>query len=248
MPMRLITIPVSHYCERARWALDHCGVDYVEEQHLQLLHLRAVKKAGGRRTTPVLTGGDELLLDSRLIVEFADTRASDERRLYPSDPAERAQVEEIERGIEGEYGVETRRMAYYYFLQESKLFHKYNGARAPRWERFMMRAGFPLVRSRARAYLKVNDETFARAKTIVAGHLDRVAGLLDGRRYLVGDRFTAADLTFAALTAPIVAPAEYGTPLPTLDELPPHFREDYEGYRSHPAGQFALRIFREHRR
>ena len=37
--VRLITIPISHYCERARWALQRAGVDFIEEQHLQMLHL-----------------------------------------------------------------------------------------------------------------------------------------------------------------------------------------------------------------
>ena len=36
--MRLITIPMSHYCEKARWGLAHAGVEYVEEAHLQVFH------------------------------------------------------------------------------------------------------------------------------------------------------------------------------------------------------------------
>ena len=34
--------------------------------------------------------------------------------------------------------------------------------------------------------------------------------LADGRPFLLGDRFTAADLTFAALAAPVVLPPRYG--------------------------------------
>ena len=35
---RLLTIPISHFCEKARWALDRAGVDYVERRHIQLVH------------------------------------------------------------------------------------------------------------------------------------------------------------------------------------------------------------------
>ncbi len=35
MSRRLLTIPISHYCEKARWALDRAGLDYVEERHVQ---------------------------------------------------------------------------------------------------------------------------------------------------------------------------------------------------------------------
>ncbi len=51
---RLITIPVSHFCEKARWALEHAGIPYVEEGHLPFFSIRAVRRAGGRRSVPVL--------------------------------------------------------------------------------------------------------------------------------------------------------------------------------------------------
>ena len=49
----LITIPISHFCEKARWALDRAGVEYEERAHLQVIHWLAVKRAGGREHAPV---------------------------------------------------------------------------------------------------------------------------------------------------------------------------------------------------
>ena len=57
---------------------------------------------------------------------------------------------------------------------------------------------------------------------VVWRELDFVADLLaDDRPYLCGERFGAADLTFAALAAAAIVPPVYGTPLPQPDELPP---------------------------
>jgi len=51
----LVTIPFSHYCEKARWALDYTGYDYVEEGHVPVLHRIAVKLATSPCTSvPVL--------------------------------------------------------------------------------------------------------------------------------------------------------------------------------------------------
>jgi glutathione S-transferase len=69
--------------------------------------------------------------------------------------------------------------------------------------------------------------------------------LADGRRYLLGDRFTAADLTYAALAAPVVLPSVYGVPLPPLELLDAPTKALVERGRAHPAGEFALRLYAE---
>ena len=77
---------------------------------------------------------------------------------------------------------------------------------------------------------------------------DEVADRLsDGRPYLCGEHFTAADLTFAALAGPIVLPPEYTVPLPQPPELPPSMATTVEELRAHPAGVHALAMFRRMR-
>jgi glutathione S-transferase len=83
----------------------------------------------------------------------------------------------------------------------------------------------------------------------VWGELDYVAELLaDGRPHLCGERFSAADLTFAALSAAIVMPAQYGVALPEPAELAPALAALVERARAHPAGRYALALFAEYRR
>jgi glutathione S-transferase len=71
--------------------------------------------------------------------------------------------------------------------------------------------------------------------------------LADGRKYLLGDRFSAIDITFAALAAPILQPPEQYTPSASLDLLPAQMQTDIRNCRSTPAGEFGLRLYREHR-
>jgi glutathione S-transferase len=78
---------------------------------------------------------------------------------------------------------------------------------------------------------------------------DFVARTLEQRGpYLCGDRFTAADLTFATLSASVIAPPEYGVTLPQPDEVNPATAALVERARKHPAGAYALRLFANHRR
>jgi glutathione S-transferase len=73
------------------------------------------------------------------------------------------------------------------------------------------------------------------------------ARLNNGRRFLVGERFTAADLTFAALAAPMLFPFECRAAQPALDTVPAEMREEVSRLRDTDAGRFALRMFSQER-
>jgi glutathione S-transferase len=109
-----------------------------------------------------------------------------------------------------------------------------------------MRGLFPFVARFAKRKLGVGTTTIEDDEPRVWSAFDEVADrLADGRRYLCGDRFTAADLTFACLAAPVVAPPRYGTRLPQPPEMPAALAASVERFRAHPAGAFALRLYSE---
>lgn len=247
--MRLLTIPISHYCERARWALEHVGLDYKEEQHLQVFHYRPVRRCGGGRSVPVLVTDDgQVLDDSSDIVRYADARASQGKRLYPDDSTARDEVLGLENAHVSPLGVEARRVMYDHFFRWGRPALGFNGGRAPGYERVFAWLAFPFLERYARGYLEVNPATVSTAMERVRRIFDDVElRLRDGRPFLTGDRFTAADLTFACMAAPLTAPAPYGTPLPRPGDVPEATQRLFEEFRNRPAGAFALRMFAEHR-
>lgn len=178
---RLVTIPISHFCEKARWALDRADVDYVEQPHLQLIHIVAARRAGGGRTVPVfVTPTGEVLAESAAIVRWADTRLAPERRLYP----------------DGDLGDEA-----------AALEDRFNDGLGPDGRLWMYHETLPAIRN----------------------------------------RFTATDLAFAALAAPMLLPARYGSPLPPVEAVPDALAREVRRLRAHPAGAFAERLYDEER-
>ena len=247
--LRLITIPISHFCEKARWALDRAGIAYREERHVQGIHQIVARRAGGRLTVPVLVTPGGVLTESEQIVGWADDRTPAEHQLYPGDAGERAEVERLNRRFDSALGPRARRLMYVHMLPERELMLSFNNTGVPRWEDRALRLGWPLLGHLVKSHFGIRPGIEVEDEAVVWQELDFVAGLLaDGRPYLCGDRFGAADLTFAALAAAAIVPPIYGTPLPQPDELPARIAALVQRSREHPAGRYAMRLFSDHRR
>ena len=63
MAARLVTIPISHFCEKARWALDRAGVDYVEQRLRRMGVIAALEARGFEPGDDVELGGIVFELD-----------------------------------------------------------------------------------------------------------------------------------------------------------------------------------------
>jgi glutathione S-transferase len=246
--LRLVTIPISHYCEKARWALDRAGISYREERHVQAVHRIAARRAGGGTTVPVLVTPQGVLSESEEILVWIDERTAPEYRLFPAAPPERVEVERLCRRFDEGLGPRGRRLMYIHMLAERKLMLRFNNQGVPPWEDRVIRLGWPLAVRWARRELAIRPGIEAEDEAAVWRELDFVAELLaDGRKHLCGERFSAADLTFAALSASVVVPPVYGVPLPQPDVLPVHTATLVRRARSHPAGRYALALFVQRR-
>jgi glutathione S-transferase len=103
------------------------------------------------------------------------------------------------------------------------------------------------MRGLIRKGLRITPEATKRSLVRVDELFAEIGERLDKTRYLTSDQFTAADLAFAALAAPILLPPQYGAALPTPDQLPDELRALVLRYRETRAGQFALALFADER-
>jgi glutathione S-transferase len=245
---RLLTIPISHFCEKARWALDRAGIEYVEERHVQGIHQIVARRAGGGTTVPVLVTRERVLAESEDILRYADERLEDDRKLFPEEPELRDEVVGLCRELDRGLGPDGRRLMYALMLDLKGPMLRVNNQGVPAWEARAMTALWPLAKRWGRRELDIHPGTAAVDEEKVRRVFDAVAErLADGRAHLCGDRFTAADLTFASLAAAVLVPPEYGVRLPQPGELPDHIGRRVSAFREHPAGRYALELFRTER-
>jgi glutathione S-transferase len=257
----LTTICFSHYNEKARWALDRFGVPYDERRYMPGFHMAGVLRLAPRHgvgkqdkvssplSTPVLvTDRGVCLRDSSDIVRYVSDRYA---KRGVDDLFPEPEVDELEGRFSFQLGPHTRRFVYFHlFSRPETIGRMAEWNVGPSQARLYKRLS-PLVQRFITSRLRVTPEESARSLAKTRALVSEMSERIEGRRYLVGDRFTAADLTFAAMLAPVLVPSStdgYGAVLPALDETPPAFREVAEEIRATPAGAFALRMFREERR
>jgi glutathione S-transferase len=257
---RLVTIAFSHFNEKARWALDYCGVDYVERAYMpgfaQVAVLLATRGRGGRPdgastrlSTPILITRDgEELCDSTDIARWASTRAGDGAPgpLFPS-----REVGDLVDRFGRVLGPAARVVAYYHAFRSETALKTMAERNVSRRQARAFGLVAPLGRAMIERALDVTEAGKERALEKVFAEVAFVEELLGSRRYLVGDTFTAADLTFASLfsLALLVTREEgYGAAFCDLDELGPEAHRLIADMRATRAGAFALEMFRKHRR
>jgi glutathione S-transferase len=239
--LRLVTIPISHFCEKARWALELAGVPYREERHLQVVHWAHTWRAGRSWTAPVLVTPDGPLRESAAIVRFADAGAGLGLYREPESAA-------LEARFDARLGPDARTWMYQRLLGHDDVIRGYGAPGVPRWERAALPVMLPLMRRVIVWRANAGDAEAAAARQRVRATFDDVAErLADGRPYLCGEAFGAADLAFAALSAAILVPPRYGIPLPQPAQLPEPYAGEVVAMREHPAGRFALRLYDQHR-
>jgi glutathione S-transferase len=243
---RLITIPISHFCEKARWALDYANISYTEDRYLQGFHVIGVRRAGGRWTTPILVLDSKTLYQSTDIVRWVDTQLPEESRLFPKEHEQ--EVSDLVLQFDKELGPASRRWVYHHILPNKQMVLKGSGVGTPIWQRAALQLAYPFVAKRIIQRFKITNETAEQSEALCMKVFDQVSERLqDGRSYLCGNRFTAADLTFAALSAPVLLPPQYAVPMPKMAELPQPMAKTVERFQSSRAGKWALGLYQSKR-
>jgi len=196
------------------------------------------------RRFPVLQLDGRTIADSTVIIAALE-EAHPEPPLYPEDPAQRAQALELEDYFDEDLAPNLRRFIWQHTLPEGDAVvdSLFTTGEHPGRERFL-HATAPLMGPLIRRDFGISAASAERALVTLREAMDRIEATVGRSGYLVGDRFSVADLAGAALFTPLLCP-------PQREYLPKRqvaevaaVREELE---ARPGGQWALEMFARHR-
>ena len=196
--IELYQFPFSHYCEKVRWTLDYKGIAYRPVNLLPGFHFRHLAKLAPKTCVPVLRDGAIVVQDSSAIMDYLDRRYANPA-LIPSDPNAAREALDWEEYLDEQIGVNIRLWFYHHTLPVRRLAVSFllQGAAWHKKPLFVLvypKVGRAMIRS-----MNINSDTARQAEERLRAALEKLDETLVGRRFLVDDRFSRADLTACAL-------------------------------------------------
>lgn len=245
MSVVLWHIPVSHYSEKARWALDLKGVEHDRRAPSPPFHIPIALwlTRGARATFPVLVIDGAPTGDSTAIIAALEA-AHPEPPLYPADPRERERALALEEFFDEHLAPPMRAWTWHHTLPDPDLIIAGVMPNASEGRKRVARATAPIVRPLMRADYDIGADKAAGQLAQIRAAMDRIEAELQPSGYLVGDAFGVADLTAAALFTPLIAPPQRPYVPATVAPRVLEVREELE---ARPGGQWVLEMYARHR-
>jgi glutathione S-transferase len=241
---RLTTFRISHFSEKARWAFDWSGLEYVERALLPGVHVPFVRRIAPRTTVPVLEHHGRVIQGSGAILDYLEDELGAKALAAP--PAMAARGAELERLADRAFGLGIQRIFYDAFLDRPKDVTDVWSQQGPAWGRPFYAIARPFIVRQVRRLYRITPDVVESAKDAFRRAFDETDRILESSPYLLGDRPSRADVTVAALLAPACRPPEHVVRWPTaVPERLVGFLHEHE---SRPTFNWVLRMYREHRR
>ena len=238
----LYQFPLSHFCEKARWLLDHKELDFVAQNMMPGVHRAFAQLKTGQSHLPILKDAEQWVTGSTAIALYLD-ETYPEHRLLSTDLQLREKILEIDQ-LANDLGVHVRRWGLALTLSISdEPIEIMIGEKGylRRFEKFSK----PLLKSLVAKNYQLSEEKVTESKSameIIVAELNQ--RLIENEcRYLVGTRLGLADIAVCSMLAPLLELA--GTPWENEhDEVQ---SETFLNYKNEllnlPLGQYVQRIY-----
>jgi len=205
----LYQFPISHFCEKIRWTLDHKRLEYQISNLLPGPHVSKTKKLAPKSSVPILVHDKMIIQNSSDIITYLDNTFQ-QHPLTPDQEDEKNEALNWEKYLDKEIGVHLRLYIYSILLDHPSILIPLFCHNGPWYAKHFYKIIFPALRKKIIKYMNINEQTMQQSRQHLDKAIDKLYSHFQEHKFLVGNTFTRADLTAASLLAPICKPAKYG--------------------------------------
>ena len=237
----LYQFSISHFCEKARWALDYKGIPYRTVNPLPGAHRKLIKSFAPSSQVPVLVEDENVIQGSAAIIDYLEANYP-EPGLSLKNQARQSELQAMEYRLDHELGPALRRFFYHHMLQEPAKVVPLLTHNTVWYGSLVFRLKYKKIEQLMREGMNIDATTAAQSLELVRREVGKLANHYQSCRFLFDERFSRADLTAAALLAPLVSHPKYGIPWPksypqdiarVVSELAPSLEWVDRMYRDH---------------
>ena len=210
METLLYQFAISHYCEKARWALDHKKVAYQIKNLLPGLHILALRGKVEDTSLPVLRINGKYIQGSDQIIDVLEQIIT-AYPLTPTNPMQRDDAQYWESFATTELAAPYGVFYYSHMLEYPHLLRQRYSQNGPWYTPFFFALTFNRICQRLREMYNITNSSANQARERIEAALQKLQQHLQSRTYLVGNQFSRADLSVAALLSPLARPAQMAT-------------------------------------
>ena len=242
---KLYEFPVSHYCEKVRWALDFKQIAYQRVCLLPVLHVPIMLALNRQTQVPMLQLGDRRISNSPRILASLEEYFQERHSMMPEDNVDCDKALALCTFFDTDIGIHLRRIAYFHALPNRAFMLELLSADQSALNRALLRFALPLITRVMAKSMRINAANYQKSLGKFNAAVDRLDAALQPCGYLVGQQFSIADLTAAALLSPLVQPEKsmYGT----LKLAPPAFDAFCAAYADRPFFKWVNDVYCKHR-
>ncbi len=241
----LYQFPLSHFCEKARWCLDHKELPFEAHNLMPGLHRLHTRLRAHSNTLPMLKDGERWVADSTGIALYLDDRYA-ELPLLPRDSSRREQVLNIDRQA-GQLASDVRRWLYIHMADHPMIRRVMLGE--GNWLKRTEKVSWPIVLKGVKKLYGIRPERAPSTHARIQSAIDTLEATLlaHGGRYLVGEKITLADIATASALAPMLNIADTPWVLAPDEVAPDAVQQAQQQLLDRPLGQYVLRLYQTDR-
>ena len=242
--MKLLIFPHSHFCEKARWALDYKGIPYKSVPIMPCIHLITMRRYAQDTAVPVLLDDNDIVQGSSKIIDYLDHKFPS-HPLTPEGENDRQACLEIEQAMDDLIGVSIRQIFYARLHTNPDYLRHCFTYSMPIWKRIFFPLIFPVLRYKIHQFYVISSKHVEQGKREFERAMKEIEKILGHRNYLVNEKFSRADMSVASMLSMLVMPDQH--PFPWREIPDPETRAYYNEFQDHPVTHWVRKMYQDHR-